>query len=166
MKPPSVLAAGAFLALALASPLRAADIYRWVDENGQTHLSDKVPQRYRHSAVKVDPGPTEVSPARQREAQEQNDRLKALADEQEREAREQESGAARTAPVPVAPAIGSRPPSARNADCAERLRRYRESQECFAPYRMANGALRQEAFEVCGPDLPDPSGECVLIDPG
>jgi hypothetical protein len=30
---------------------------------------------------------------------------------------------------------------------------------------MANGALRQEAFEVCGPDLPDPSGACVLIYP-
>ena len=51
------------------------------------------------------------------------------------------------------------------SDCAELLRRYRESQECFAPYRMANGGLRPEAFQLCGPDLPAPSGQCVQVNP-
>jgi len=162
MKPASILtvcAAWVWLAIAVASPAGAADIYRWVDENGQTHLSDKVPERYQRSAVKVDPGPTQVSPEQQRQAQERNARIKAAADEGERR-RAAEEAAGRTAPVPPAPAMRSRPVPQRSASCEDLVRRYRASQACFAPYRMANGALRPEAFDLCGPDVADPSAQC------
>lgn len=39
--------------------------------------------------------------------------------------------------------------------CEQELQRYRESQECFAPYRNANGSIKPEAFEHCE-DLPQP----------
>lgn len=161
MKPARVLvacAAWAGLEFVLPSPAAAADIFRWVDENGQTHLTDKVPERYRGSAVKVDPGPTPVNAEQQRQAQERNARIKAAADEAARRQAVEEAG--RTAPVPAAPAVGPRPPSAREGNCEDLVRRYRASQACFAPYRLANGALRPEAFILCGPDLPDPSVQC------
>lgn len=163
MKPASVLvacAASVLLAAGLPPPALAADIYRWVDENGQTHLSDRVPDRYRNSAVKVDPGPTGVTAEQQRQAQESNARIKAAADEEAQRRAAEEAAEGRTAPVPPAPAIQPRPPPARSAKCEDLMRRYRASQECFAPYRMANGALRPEAFTLCGPDIPDPSPEC------
>ncbi|HEY2926593.1 DUF4124 domain-containing protein [Piscinibacter sp.] len=47
------------------------------------------------------------------------------------------------------------------SDCAARLRRYRESQECFAPYRTVTGAIKAEAYQRCV-ELPDPSPQCGL----
>jgi hypothetical protein len=150
------------------SPLHAADIYRWVDENGQTHLSDTVPDKYRNSATRVDPGPTELTPEQQRETQDRAAREKART---EAEAQRRAPGVAPdagggTAPAAPAPAIKPAPPATTSdSNCPELLRRYRESQECFAPYRMANGAIRPEGFVLCGPGLPDPSGECVQLNP-
>lgn len=37
--------------VAALGSVQAADIYRWVDEQGRTHLSDVVPDRYRDSAT-------------------------------------------------------------------------------------------------------------------
>jgi hypothetical protein len=165
MKPGTVLvacAAWVLLAGGLPAPAGAADIYRWVDENGQTHLSDKVPDRYRDSAVKVDPGATDLSPEQQRQAQERNARIKAAAEEEAKRQAPGDAAAGRTAPVPPAPAIAPRPAPSRDANCEELRRRYRASQECFAPYRLANGALRPEAFILCGPDVPDPSAQCGI----
>src|SRR5436190_857249 len=50
----SLLAA---LALAWCSCAGAADIYKWVDKDGRTQLSDKVPEEYKDKAVKVDRAP-------------------------------------------------------------------------------------------------------------
>lgn len=33
--------------------------------------------------------------------------------------------------------------------CREKWREYRESQACFAPYRLANGGVKAEAFKYC-----------------
>lgn len=153
------------LSTLLPLPLHAADIYRWVDENGQTHLSDTVPDKYRNSATRVDPGP-ELTPQQRAEAEARAGQRKRAEEEALRRARETADVPGMTAPVPPAPPIQPAPRMTRGAsDCAELLRRYRGSQECFAPYRMANGGLRPEAFQLCGPELPDPSGQCVQVNP-
>lgn len=163
MGPGHRLAACSVVALSALLPLSyAAEAFRWVDDEGRTHISDKVPEKYRHSATRVDTGP-EPSPRQRREAQERAAEYKKRAEETV-----PRSGDTRDSTVPVPPAapIQSTPRTTRNAsDCAELLRRYRESQECFAPFRMANGGLRPEAFQLCGPDLPDPSGQCTRVDP-
>lgn len=33
--------------------------------------------------------------------------------------------------------------------CQEEWRKYQESQACFAPYRLANGGIKAEAFQHC-----------------
>ena len=93
----------------LSCPAFAADIYRWVDEQGRTQYSDSIPDRYKNSASKV-----------------------------------------------TLPSSGITA-----SDCAARLRRYRESQECFAPYRTVTGAIKAEAYQRCV-ELPDPSPQCGL----
>ena len=44
----------AALGAVFSLPLHAADVFRWVDENGRTQISDMVPEKYRKSAVKID----------------------------------------------------------------------------------------------------------------
>ncbi len=37
----------------------------------------------------------------------------------------------------------------RKKRCQEEWRKYRESQACFAPYRLADGGIKAEAFKHC-----------------
>ncbi len=134
---------------------QAADIYRWVDDAGKTHLSDTVPERYRARATRVDPAAYELSPAERAQAQ----------------ARARQAAASRpaaaSAPAPAVSlggasgAVGaaSRPAGLDPRDCAAWQKRYTASQECFAPYRLANGAIRPEAFQKCT-EVPDPASQC------
>lgn len=56
----------------------------------------------------------------------------------------------------------SKTPSQLQAECQARLRAYRESIECFAPYRLANGGVRSEAFKVCK-EVKQPS-DCANVE--
>ncbi|HEX9450848.1 MAG TPA: DUF4124 domain-containing protein [Burkholderiales bacterium] len=53
----------------LFSPLYAADIYRWVDENGRIQFSDVVPEKYKKSAKRMDSRQYELSPEQRKEAE-------------------------------------------------------------------------------------------------
>lgn len=127
--------------------LHAADpIYRWVDEDGTVHYGDTVPDRYKDSATRkpelkehpvIDVTPT---PKQMRARQRALDIL------------DVEPEAETVNPAP--PANASTPASAvseNTADmtCEEQWQRYNASQACFAPYRLANGGIRPEAFDNC-----------------
>lgn len=155
MKPGLIawLAAAAFC----SSAAQAADIYRWVDDAGKTHLSDTVPDRYRARATRVDSAAYELSPAERARAQAR--------------AREAKAAASRPAATPVpATSLGgpagvagaaSRPAVNDRRDCAGWQQRYTASQECFAPFRLVNGGIRPEAFQKCT-EVPDPARECGI----
>jgi hypothetical protein len=66
-------------------------------------------------------------------------------------------------PAKTAGSLSGRPP----ADCAAMRKRFAESQACFAPYRLANGAIRPEAYKHCH-QMPDPSATCgpETVSPG
>ena len=44
-------------------------------------------------------------------------------------------------------------------DCAARRKAYLQSQACFEHYRLANGAVRQGAYQKCR-NVVDPSPQC------
>jgi hypothetical protein len=44
-------------------------------------------------------------------------------------------------------------------DCAALRARYAQSQACFAPYRLANGGIKPEAYKRCR-EMPDPALTC------
>lgn len=119
-------------------------IYRWVDEAGKVHYGDTVPDRYKDSATRKpelkDHPVIDVTPTPS-ERQARQKALDALDVEPKVEA-----------PKPAAPANANPPAVSENtADmtCEEQWTRYNASQACFAPYRMANGAIRPEAFDNC-----------------
>ncbi len=64
-----------------------------------------------------------------------------------------EGGMHRQAVTPSSPAVDT-PPGTMDAGnskskCEEQWKRYRASQECFAPYRLADGGIKAEAFKHC-----------------
>jgi len=145
----------------MCSTLYAADIYRWVDENGRTQFSDTVPEKYRKSAVKMDSRQHELSAEQRQEAEARAAQEKAQAAEvAQRKARADAEAAAKPAAPAIAPARSKpRPVIDENTDCATLYRLYRESIDCFAPYISATGTTKAEAFEKCTP-VPDPSRKC------
>ena len=136
-------------ASAVCSPASGADVFRWVDESGRTHFSNTVPDKYKKSAVKIETRQSEPTAQQRREAEE-----RASADRRRIKANE-DSKAATPSSRPVDPvesestAAERKPPDDLAADCETQHRIYRESLACFAPFTLANGAIRAEAFQVC-----------------
>lgn len=124
------------LLLLLALPAQA-EIYKWVDEKGRTHFGEVLPEKYRKSGKVLDPQPMNtISTGEMRRG-------------------------ANSAPSPAA-TPDTRPPApprALNAEelCVEQHQKYRQSQECFARFRNANGSLKAGAAEQCGENIPQPT---------
>lgn len=147
----------------LFSPLHAADIYRWVDQDGRTHISEVVPEKYRKSATRIDSRQYELTAEQRREAEARVAQEKVRAAEaKQRKARSDAVEAANSASAAAAAGSAPRPATTQGTDCATLRRLYRESQECFAPYRTATGTTKAEAFEKCTP-VADPVLKCGPI---
>lgn len=147
------------LALGVAhSSLYAVDIYRWVDELGRVHFSDAVPDQYKGTATKTNSRQFELTPEQRREVQERATRDKAVTASQKSEPKP-----LKPKEPSASPTKASTPESA-SQDCATRQRLYRESQECFAPYRLAGGGIKPEAFGRCV-EVKDPSAQCGQMPP-
>lgn len=153
------LACSVFSAVALAG-----DIYRWVDENGRVSISDNVPVRYRDVATKIDTSVANISERQRQQALERADR--------ERQRAAASMDAAKTAPAQAAPVkAGELKPSQSGdeSECDALIRAYRESEECFAPFKLReadgslrqDGAVREEAYRYCT-SIPAPFDKCVL----
>jgi len=146
-------------ALLFALSAQAAVIYRWVDEDGRTHVSDVVPEKYRKSATRIDSSRSEIPTEQRKQAEQAAAKNKALAEEAA--SRRQRTQAIQPSTAPSQPSAAKRP--ARGVtdatDCETWRSLYRESMECFAPFRTTNGATKAEAFEKCNP-IPSPELKC------
>ena len=151
-----------FTALLLGASVvaHAGDIYRWVDERGQTHLSDQVPDKYKDSAKRIDSLQSELTPEQQREAAARVERdraRRAAVLEQPSEAASPQALPA----VPESPPVIKRPVErvTESTDCTTWWRLFRESEECFLPFRNVGGGIKPEAFEHCN-EIPSPELKC------
>jgi hypothetical protein len=143
--------------LTFAAIASAGDIYRWVDEKGQTHLSDTVPPQYQQRATKVDTSTSKVTEKARAEAADRAAKEKAaLAGGTGTAAPTSGSGIGELKPEnkPAASGIDDQ-----RARCAQWRRDYEQNQDCFNQYRTVNGAIRSEAYQVCR-EVPDPAAEC------
>lgn len=141
----------------------AAEIYRWIDDQGAVHLGDRVPPAYRKSAVRVTPEIPPVTEADRNQAQAR------ARDEQARAAAAQEraeraaSAAQRDGGGSAAASVSSpSPPDADTADCDNLTRKYLDSLDCFAPYVNANGTTRAEGYAHCRA-VPAPPARCGRV---
>ena len=144
----------------LLAPANATSVCRWINEKGQTEISDVVPYKYRGvvSCTHTEPArPAELS-AQQRAAAEASKRRHTAVAPTEKPA----SGAA-AAPAPAAASqLGTKPPAevvTDKTDCATWQRIFVESGACFAPFRTATGGIKAEAFAQCT-EVPSPAQKC------
>ncbi|WP_418318664.1 hypothetical protein [Piscinibacter sakaiensis] len=163
-------AAAVFPLLLLVLPLlgqsaSAAPICRWVDDSGRTHLADVVPERYAATAQCSDSSQYRIDPDRvikaQQEAQLMRQRA-GLGDQRAVDpAQSAASGAGSGRPPAASPTTQRRPSRGvdDSTDCATWRQLYRESGECFGPYRTVGGGVKAEAFDKCRP-IPSPELKC------
>jgi hypothetical protein len=149
----------AVVALLSTLSAQAAVIYRWVDENGRTHVSDVVPEEFKKSAKRIDSSKSEVTPEQRQDAERAAAKEKALADEAAK--RRVDAQANQPAPTASQPVTTKRPAQGvtDSTDCETWRRLYKESMECFGPYRTTKGATKPEAFEACNV-IPSPELKC------
>src|SRR5882672_1382375 len=136
---------------------RAGEVFRWVDENGKVHYGDAIPEKYKQQAKKVD-GAGGVTGAQRQEAESRTARERARAESLQK-ARESKADAPQLAAPPSA---GDPKPG---DQCEEQMRKYLESQDCFAPYVNATGGIKPEAFQRCT-EVKQPMGCFPKTGPG
>ena len=151
---------GAFsvmLLLSFPSLSQAADIYRWVDEQGRTHASDVVPERYRGVAVRIDSKLYQPSERQRAEAADRAARDRAALSEIEaaRQARSQANAGSSASPDAATRQAAGSPGS----ECERLWKEYHESQVCFAPYQLGGRGVKAEAYSKCK-EVPNPSQKC------
>ena len=133
----------------------AAEIYRWVDENGRTHFSDKPPQQTKRPVARIDSQQFEISPEQRQSAEAhaaaEKARLADIANRKEPEA------PISSLPAPKASSTGFKPAA---TECATLLQRFKDHSECMAPFMNVGGSFKPNAFETCGPAVPYPAKEC------
>jgi hypothetical protein len=138
----------------VCSPASSADVYKWVDEDGRTHFSDSVPEKYKKSAKKLEPRKTEPNEGQRKAAEERAARDKALAAESGQKPKD--AGAAPAVAAGQAP----QKQAANDAnDCASLHRRYRESVLCYSQVHPANGAEKSDPYAKCE-QISDPTPTC------
>lgn len=162
MKRPVAVASIVIVSVGLCAGLASAQLYRWTDSQGRVQMSDKAPPEGTPGVSIIDPKQHSVDPkahaAAVKRAEEDRQRLRDLEQKRVQAAAPAASAASAAASGPLAAASKpSGPPG--ETDCARRQREYRQSQECYAPFRLSNGGLRPEAMEKCGAGAPEP-GKC------
>ena len=152
------------LCVAFSVAAVAADMYRWVDENGRVSVSDNVPEHYRDVATKIDTSVSDISDNQRQEAL-----TRAEQEKQRAKASVEATKTATRQSTPVKAAEIKPPRSKADTECEALIRAYRESQECFAPFKLRamdgtlreDGAVREEAFQYCT-SIPSPFNQCAL----
>lgn len=142
----------ALLLFSTITAVYGAEIYRWIDEKGQTQYSDSVPKPYRQKAEPIDLKGAELSDVEREKAEARlaTERATAEALMREREVRSLKERATSKESRPVSrPSPSTFSLGDKKRQCEDEWRKYYESLACFGPYRTANGGIKTEAFQHC-----------------
>nr|WP_295775807.1 DUF4124 domain-containing protein [Rhodoferax sp.] len=146
----------------------AVDIYRWVDERGQVHMADTVPEKYRNAATKINSRQFELTPEQGAEAEaraglerERGARTKAELDAKEQRLKQQRAEAEAEL-AKVGAAGGSKQATDDGGkNCKAQWQQFVERSSCYMQYRNANGGLRPGYLENCI-DVQSPVPKCQI----
>jgi hypothetical protein len=151
----------------------ANDIYRWTDNAGRTHMSDRVPEEYRSRAVRLGAGPGQTAAEKEAaatRARRDAERLKAFEaarnTEDARGVEQARAAASASAAASAAGAARRQAETATKAVCDQLFAAYLASDECWGRYRLNSRAVRgEEALQACGEPIADPSRRCGTVVP-
>ena len=158
--------------------LQAGEIYRWVDDQGQTQVSDVVPEKYRDRATRINSRKYELTSEQKadardravyeaRRARDENDMQRRA----EYEAQAQESARSDLAAQALARAraktnqtsASDSASAGAKSQCEDLWRRYHDGVACFSRFAAGNTGgsirIRPEAYQFCT-DAPLPPSSC------
>ena len=137
----------------LTTGAKATSICRWVNEAGQTQITEVVPEKYRSAAICTDSQKYELSDEQRRAVEQQRAEAKAQAQARQAAATLLNNRApSASRPAQAASQSSVKRPTeivTDTTDCATWWRIYEESVACFGPYRTLYGATKSEGFERC-----------------
>ncbi|MFT7338511.1 MAG: hypothetical protein ACI92B_001841 [Marinobacter maritimus] len=157
--------AGAVLVI-LPLSFVSAEVFKWVDEAGNVHFGDSLPEKYRQTGKTLDVPVHEPSVADRQKAEAVAESIRQAAElARERRLEEDErlegdsektdqkmasnSVADQAPPNQLQPGQARLTRKQRMENYEAEMARYRESQRCFAPYQMKGGGTRGYAFNKC-----------------
>jgi hypothetical protein len=120
------------------------------------HFSDAVPERFKGKAQRIDTKQFELSETQRADAAARADGEQAA---QAEAAAKRAPQAATAASAPPAGSSASTPAAPIPTTCEALWQRYRQSQECFAPYQRRERGTDPEAFKHCEV-FENPSQKC------
>ena len=175
---PFVFVVALCLLASLSVSAAGAAVYRWVDDQGNVHYAEIVPQRYQDVAKRVDAPADEPSAEQRREALARAEQNKAKAaelatqraTERATERAADEAAERQKVPTGAPPAAAASQPAGKlpaqtpnaQTDCKTWQRLYQESMACFGPFRTVGGGTKAEAFAHCNVVAEPPAGRCKL----
>jgi hypothetical protein len=129
-----------------------ASIYRWLDKQGITHFANDVPEAYKDTAKPVEQTVIKPSPEERQRAVERATKLKMEAAQTSSPVLVEDPSTS-TTPPKESMAMRKRPAKAptKETDCKTWKHLFQVSGECFAPYRVVGGGVKEEAFKHCTP---------------
>ena len=140
-------------------PPASAEVYKWVDDAGNVHFGDRIPEQHKQSGESVDLSVRIPSAEEQRQAEARAESLQRVAGELGEQRREKErleeseqvpaQQNVSTLPEEVKPGQGRLTREQRMANYEAEMQRYRESMACFGKYQIKGGGTRGYAFEEC-----------------
>lgn len=142
-----------------------ATVYRWVDDKGKVHYSEIVPQQYQDVAKPIDVPAGKPTAEQRGQALDrtQKDKARAAAMASARQKRPASAPTAAAAPQPAVKRPAVIP--GEETDCDTWRRLYEESANCFGPFRVVNGGIKPEAFELCNVVEEPPASRCTRLVP-
>lgn len=146
-------AVAVFAVLFISAAAYGGEIYKWKDKDGHTHFSDpaSTSKAQIKNSEKVKLIGSTVTDAQRNQAEAIAAKMKTHED------RSPVNSSA--APGDVSQADQDTPPAADpKSQCREEWRKYKESQDCFAPYVTVNG-IKGEAYQHCT-ELKQPTKFC------
>ena len=148
-----------WLASGLVNPA-SATVFRWEDDQGATHYSEIVPERYRSVAKPVDVTATDLTSEQSQDAIRRAQKEKARAEAIQSNRSPPPVRVPLAVPQPLVKRPAELPTDQTDCDTWQRL--YEESMECFGPYRTVNG-IKPGAFEACNVVAEPPQDRCRMV---
>jgi hypothetical protein len=136
-------------ALLIAASASGGEIYKWKDKDGNVHFSDSesASKAQIQNSEKMKLHGTSVTEERRKEAEAIAAKYKKMTAHDEESSHS--STTAPASPDGDTPIAQDKPPAEdKKSKCLEAWRKYRESQDCFAPYVTSRG-VRGDAYQVC-----------------
>lgn len=124
-----------FFSLMLFAEASFSQVYTWVDEGGNKHFGDKVPEKYRNNSNAIDVKETNTTPIR-----ESNESISGALGKPNPE------NTVKERKVLEEKEVSSK---ARTSECSAQFAKYNESMQCFSSCKNSNGGINHAKCPNC-----------------